>query len=96
MEVEGVSSRVTEKSSRFEYGLFTLLSMPQLMANKPVSGVAGKPPAGAAGSKPVGISEMPWKRGAVVVLRKPGGLEMLLDNPKDPEVSKVLTMAAPK
>src|SRR5579872_370535 len=96
IDVDELISRVTEKSSMCEYGVFTLLSMPQLIANKLESGVAGNPPAGAGGSNPAGMSLMPWNRGAVVVLKNPGGFEMLLDNPNDPDVSNSFTTAAPK
>ncbi len=79
-----------------EYGDFTLLSMPQLIANRLGSGVAGKSSRRRRRKQPGGNVGDARKRGAVVVLKNPGGFEMLLDRPKDPDVSNVFTIAAPK
>src|SRR5580658_8137989 len=91
--------RVTERSSRCEYGVLIAESSPQLIAKLPfpvAAGTAGNPPAGAVGSSDCGTAVIPVNRGAVSIGTDPGAFDRCDESPYDPVVSKFCTVAAPK
>src|ERR1700722_16112161 len=60
------------------------------------TGIPGKPTAGAGGNRLCGTLLTPVKRGAVPAFSTSALVWSVVDSPKDPWVSKLSTIAAPK